>query len=405
MPYAEIEKPVAGAQAFQSTDDASILSQAAILLGLGTRLRGDDQDSPPQFAALATEPAPERLPKNDMAELNLPPLPIARGRVDAQLIRVGIEARHALRQGAMHAGIDAATTTATIQPDAANRLYNQPTPLAAAELMEISLNHPHELIRVSAATAYFDRTSEPDRLIAILKTGTHSTDDLTRSVASTALAHIAPESDELKELVTRKGDNTAAGAASHTTVLIAGTWALNSPWWKPGVPGNFQAYLTNLLPPLPRTPPISPGAAWSAPYAAVDYYSWSGGYSDAARALGATDLVKWVNSHAAQGLDLITHSHGGNVAMLATQPGMAMTSKEMVLLSCPVHFPKYAPDFSLVRKIVSVRVHLDLVILADRGGQNFNDPRIQENVLPVWFDHFKTHDPAIWGKYNVPAML
>jgi hypothetical protein len=77
----------------------------------------------------------------------------------------------------------------------------------------------------------------------------------------------------------------------------------------------------------------------------------------------------------------------------------------MVLLSCPVHFPKYAPDFSKIQKIVSIRVRLDLVILADRGGQRFSDPRIQENVLPIWFDHFATHDPLVWSKYTVPAML
>jgi len=44
---------------------------------------------------------------------------------------------------------------------------------------------------------------------------------------------------------------------------------------------------------------------------------------------------------------------------------------------------------------------MDLVILADRGGQKFTDPRIDEHVLPVWFDHFATHDPAVWDKYNI----
>lgn len=41
MPYSEVAKPVAGAEAFQSNDDASILSQSAILLGLGIELRGE----------------------------------------------------------------------------------------------------------------------------------------------------------------------------------------------------------------------------------------------------------------------------------------------------------------------------------------------------------------------------
>ena len=45
------------------------------------------------------------------------------------------------------------------------------------------------------------------------------------------------------------------------------------------------------------------------------------------RALAAKDLVQWVSGHAAQDLDLITHSHSGNVAMMATQPGLGMTSR------------------------------------------------------------------------------
>lgn len=56
-------------------------------------------------------------------------------------------------------------------------------------------------------------------------------------------------------------------------------------------------------------------------------------------------------------------------------------------------------------KVVSIRVCLDLVILADGGGQRFNDPRIEENVLPLWFDHSRTHDPGTWQEHNVPALL
>ena len=44
-------------------------------------------------------------------------------------------------------------------------------------------------------------------------------------------------------------------------------------------------------------------------------------------------------------------------------------------------------------------------ILADRGGQRFRLPQIQENVLPIWFHHSATHDPNVWIQYNVPAML
>jgi hypothetical protein len=123
------------------------------------------------------------------------------------------------------------------------------------------------------------------------------------------------------------------------------------------------------------------------------------------RAIGADDLLTWVNTYHEQGLDLFTHSHGGSLAMLASNQGVKIGT--LVLLSCPVHVPKYQPDFSSVGKVVSIRVRLDLVILADRGGQKFRHSRIRENVLPIWFDHTATHNPNVWknGTYRIPAML
>jgi hypothetical protein len=70
-----------------------------------------------------------------------------------------------------------------------------------------------------------------------------------------------------------------------------------------------------------------------------------------------------------------------------------------------VHVPKYLPDFGRTTKVVSIRVHLDLVILADLGGQRFRHPHIHENVLPIWFDHGASHNPEVWREHNVPAML
>ena len=181
---------------------------------------------------------------------------------------------------------------------------------------------------------------------------------------------------------------TGAAGARDTTMLIHGTWAQNSPWWQPG--GDFHSYiLRSVRPDL---------------YSQPDRFGWSGGYSDAARALAATDLGTWVQNHNEQGLDLITHSHGGNVAFLVTQNGLDLG--ELILLSCPVHVPKYQPDMAHARKqVVSIRVHFDLVILADRGGQRFNFPGVTENVLPIWFDHFATHRPDVWRHHNVPAMI
>ena len=138
-------------------------------------------------------------------------------------------------------------------------------------------------------------------------------------------------------------------------------------------------------------------------YSDSDRFDWSGGYSDGARALGALDLAAWVRRKDLEGLDLFTHSHGGSCAMLASQQGLDLG--QLVLLSCPVHARKYFPDFGRVREVVSIRVRLDLVILADRGGQRFRDPRIRENVLPIWFRHSDTHEPDVWRRHDVPALL
>jgi hypothetical protein len=89
--------------------------------------------------------------------------------------------------------------------------------------------------------------------------------------------------------------------------------------------------------------------------------------------------------------------------MVANQAGTQIG--RMILLSCPVHWPQYMPAFNRVNRVISIRVHLDLVILADGGGQRFYDPRIEEHVLPLWFDHSLSHDPATWQQYNVPAWL
>jgi hypothetical protein len=126
------------------------------------------------------------------------------------------------------------------------------------------------------------------------------------------------------------------------------------------------------------------------------------GAAGTARAEAAVELLDWITSRDLDGLSLFTHSHGGSVAMLATQG--ALTVGELVLLSCPVH-PEYAPNFANVSRTVSVRVKWDLVILADGGGQRFEDPRIEEHVLPIWFNHSATHSPVVWATHHVDHMI
>ena len=270
--------------------------------------------------------------------------------------------------------------------DVAGRFQADPTHLRAAVLFEACLRHPEELVRVAAASAYLDLTTDPGPSLAELRKGVGSEDELTREVAATSLAHYSPEDPSLASLLA-PGPSLEGGAPATTAALVHGTWARGASWWQPT--GAFHQYLLAAV-----RPDL---------YSAPDLFSWSGGYSDAARATGAIDLLGWVAGHNLNGLDVITHSHGGSVAMLATHGGLDVG--ELVLLSCPVHVPKYLPQFARVGTVVSIRVRLDLVILADRGGQRFNHPQIAEHVLPIWFSHSATHDPAVWQKHNVPQFL
>jgi hypothetical protein len=374
--------PVRGPKAFERGDRDAVLAQAAILLQLGRYLRGDDvvlaarARAAPALRAIRTAVEGE--------DRDLFPVPVV--RASGQRFRPADVSRMRLRAPTGRPGGAAGLRRELAQH--ARRLYRTPTPETAATLLEASLGHPELLTRVAAAWAYLPLAADPARLLDVLQEGAESPEALTRDVAATALARVAPGHPALARLAQSPPEG-GPPVPSRTGTIVHGTWASGSDWWKPEVPGDFFSYVK--------------ASVDGTLYAGGDRFAWSGGYSDAARALGAADLKAWVEAHRWNASDLFTHSHGGSVAMLASQNGMAIG--RLVLLSCPVHVPEYLPDFSRVGNVVSVRVHFDLVILADGGGQRFRDPNIDEHVLPVWFDHSATHDPGVWKKHDVPGML
>ncbi|HZQ68970.1 MAG TPA: hypothetical protein VFA68_10665 [Terriglobales bacterium] len=386
-------QPVAGAKAFTNFEDRDyLLSQAATLLLIGTQIR---RDTPIRLRAPETRlkaaptnlvAAPDPVPSSDMDALGFPDMAPQSARFSSEELQGMLGKRFAAPRSARPTESAKRNAAATL-PRIANAFYKEATPATAGALLEASLEHAHELVRVSAASSYFDLTVTPHRALAVLEKGVSSADPLTRQVAAHALARLDPANPALNPLL-RRGRRPTRLNKSHTSTIIHGTWARGSGWWQPPS-GDFWKYLKASVDP--------------SLYGAANRFEWSGGYSDAARSLGGSDLHDWVAAQGLAGLDLYTHSHGGSVAMLANHAGTAIG--KLVMLSCPVHWPKYTPDFASVKKVVSVRVHLDLVILADRGGQKFKDAKISENVLPLWFDHFATHDPANWVKYNIPAKL
>jgi hypothetical protein len=372
MPNAIVTEPPTAGEAFQRTDEAAALTQAAVLLALGLKLQG----------------LKHLLPSEDVASLGLPDIPPLGGKIDSEARRIRLESRFGTSVASPIPAGEDVTWQPNIFSDLALDHIRKPTSLSAVDLMEACVRHPHEIVRVAAAAAYHDWSSEPDKLDLILLQGTRSADLLTRQLAATALAQVSPSNARLTDFQ-QASRRTAGASGGHTSMLVHGTWAFGAKWWQPG--GDFHSYLLY--------------AVRSDLYRANDRFAWSGGYSLNARELGAEDLLKWVTSHKEQGLDLFAHSHGGNVAMLASNKGLSIG--KLILLSCPVHFSQYQPDFNRIQMVASIRVRMDLVILADRGGQRFADPRIKENVLPIWFDHTATHNPSIWkdNTYQILRMV
>lgn len=376
----DITEPVPFTEAFAREDEAAVHSRAAALLLLGAQMESEPTALAFRGALEGAEAPRDLAPPEDVEPLRVPILVDPGERLSRERALSVLSEEMAMEPEEVR------EPRPERMAELAARVQERPTVPMAAALFEASLYDPHEVVRVAAAIAYLDAAADPLTVVDPLVEGTRSEDPLVRDLAATGLARFAPDHPRLAELQ-EPAEASEEGEPSHTSLLVHGTWARRASWWQPG--GNFHGYLLqNVRPDL---------------YSASDRFSWSGGYTNARRARGARRLVSWVQQRNLEGLDLFTHSHGGSVSMLASQQGLDVG--KLVLLSCPVHAHKYLPDFQRVGDVVSIRVHLDLVILADRGGQRFRHPQIRENVLPIWYDHAATHDPSVWQRHSVPALL
>ncbi|HEV7921999.1 MAG TPA: alpha/beta hydrolase [Thermoanaerobaculia bacterium] len=374
-----------GPEAFEDATEAGAQAQAAILLSMGVQLRGDDLKTISRSAAVGRAAEPLAIPAASAVAAEEAPEDVAASARDFPLPNL----RPAPEKVPPRFGAFAAAAPATITA-MAESLYEEPSPENAAALAEAAMTDPARdlLVRVAAANAALAVMADPQIAIDTLVDGVDSEDELTREVAATTLGRYLPEHPELAALVARELEPRGDGPRTRTSMLIHGTWARGNDWWQPGFPGNFHQYLR--------------GNVFNDLYSLADRFDWSGGYSPGARALAGVQLVNWIRAHNEEGISLITHSHGGSVAMLATAQ---VPLGRLVLLSCPVHPATYSVNFANVTKVVSIRVKLDLVLLADGGGGQFPDPRYNEHVLPIWFNHSKPHEESVWRKYNIPAML
>lgn len=71
----------------------------------------------------------------------------------------------------------------------------------------------------------------------------------------------------------------------------------------------------------------------------------------------------------------------------------------------PVHREWY-PDFSKVKRIIDVRVHLDLVIMLDRGRQRFHSKKFKiEKHRHGWFYYSSTYESDYWDDHRLWGVI
>jgi hypothetical protein len=382
-------KPFKGAAAFQAITEEHTPSQAAVLLSFGQQLRGGSKPMLARAAARKRQRYVEPEPEGDAA-FPVPKLKGIGAPIAFDETRQRVQTLHAYKMQARAVSARAPARYSAFEHayrDAAERVFDKPQVANAADLFALCLDHPKALVRIAAAIASMPLTTRPQHNVTVLVEGLRSSDELESAVAATGLARLYPEHPALRRLSKGKTAARRVRKPPETLMLVHGTWASDAAWYRPR--GDFHAFVKGLRPDL---------------YSAPDFFQWSGSYSDGARLDGATKLRQWVQARNEQGLDLMGHSHGANVILKATDLGLPIG--KAVLLACPVHVDKYFPNFAnIAGGVFSVRVRMDLVILADGGGQRFRHPQIKEVVLPIWFDHGAVRDPQVWRDNNVAQKI
>lgn len=252
--------------------------------------------------------------------------------------------------------------------------------------------------RCCAAYAYWQATGA-EAALPILRSALASRDEEERMVAAHCLANI--DMRHVRDLHgTAKDDEPQTPAnpvRNSMTVIIHGTFAKNSSWYKPR--GDFHNYIkTKVYPDV---------------YSGSDFYFWSGRYSLSRNGLrriwrqAARKLVSWCNARPAGTLRLIAHSHGNNVVNMATRLGMPACT--LIQLSPPVRSWNL-PDMNVVSsdRLFNIHSRIDLVVKLDGGAQGYAGTAVagvERTKIIAFAGHSDSHDKKKWANKRVPNLV
>ena len=272
-------------------------------------------------------------------------------------------------------------------PSTANRLLANIASFSSARsavtLLTESLRDADELVRtVAAAVLHSLGRTDEETVQVILQTARRSSNATVSAIGSVILdASTGP--DETEDDVDADHDdvaddgNRSPDAADNSdpgscSVMLHGTFArltsAQKRWYAPSSPlsKHVRSYASRNL------------------YAGQDYPRWTAGLSDAARAQGTADLLRWCARYGLSALDTVyAHSHGGNVVLDAIEQGLRV--KLLVLLHVPVIERSARTWLRIERnvgRVLDLRTGRDLVVAADRLHRKVNRLPLSENRLP-----------------------
>ncbi len=269
-------------------------------------------------------------------------------------------------------------------------------PSAAIAVLDEALEGAEPILQVAIMDAYFEMTEDDyhkEDLERILKKAASGGDrsEEVYMAARLALGRISRlEGDSLNEygdsgfdigavVIKRRGRPPAMRAPRDSiTIMIHGTWASDGEWWRPS--GDFFEYVKK---DLLRTDL----------YGEKDLFKWSGKNRDSQRKQAGLSLGKWLAAHPAQEINVFAHSHGANVAMLATHDDKVRFHR-LVMLSPPVR-EDYFAKWDNVTSAFNIQADFDPVVAIAQGGQWFKLANVQEKKLKA-SGHSASHDPDVW---------
>jgi pimeloyl-ACP methyl ester carboxylesterase len=255
-------------------------------------------------------------------------------------------------------------------------------------LITASLLDEDPLVRVAASAAALRIDPRNPLAEAILDEASRtSTDD----IAELSRAILLNDRQSDARVVEIEYPQGRADPAADST-LVHGTWARWGRWWQPG--GDLYRYLRDDAALFPHL------------YGGPDPFKWSGYFSfralpkpkkDWNRQQAADSLAWWAHKRLKKEPDIVGHSYGGSLAMMATQSEKSV--RGMVLLSPAVH-KTCLPDEAHYSQILHVYMKLDLVLLADLSEPRLLDglPNMQRFRVPRkgLAGHSATHSPRVW---------